>query len=48
MTLLAAYSLIVETVGIPADESDKARLTACVSSQVTIIAIICALFTEVL
>lgn len=27
--------LIVEAVGIPADDADKSRLTACVSSQVT-------------
>lgn len=28
--------LIVEAVGIPADDADKSRLTACVSSQVTL------------
>jgi len=35
--------LIVEAVGIPADDADKSRLTACVSSQVTLsLSCICA------
>ena len=40
--------LIVETVGIPADESEKARLTACVSSQVNIVIFIHVLATQAL
>ncbi len=45
MQLFDGY--IVETVGIPVDDANKARLTVCVSSQVHGDAIVCVCGGEV-